>query len=311
MSVPGVIHKKAAAVSTVSTQDIGTQMSIPASILNDVHEGRPNEQVQRYQMDAMNHTPAYDYTVQRNEILQRHANLPLLNHQEFQFLNLLGKGAKGSVYLAMANNTVPTAVKVYHSEYSTKLQQDILNESGILSILQDTGFVPRVYGLLPDQSDVRKHMLVQEFYGNGRTLWSILNGRDPNVVINTEIKINIAYQLVFALKAIHDKDVLLNDIKSNNVLVDTSTPDFRIRYIDFDLATFRGSYQYSIQAGNAFAAIFGGQTFSWLAPEVRMGGQTTPQSDIYSVGYLISELQCPELQEMVFLCTQEKPYPQT
>ncbi|XP_033731506.1 L-type lectin-domain containing receptor kinase IX.2-like [Pecten maximus] len=208
----------------------------------------------------------------------------------------------------MANNTVPTAVKVYHSEYSTKLQQDILNESGILSILQDTGFVPRVYGLLPDQSDSRKHMLVQEFYGNGRTLWSILNGRDPNVVINTEIKINIAYQLVFALKAIHDKDVLLNDIKSNNVLVDTSTPDFRIRYIDFDLASFRGSYQYSIQAGNAFAAIFGGQTFSWLAPEVRMGGQTTPQSDIYSAGYLISELQCPELQEIVFLCTQEKPY---
>ncbi|XP_033747216.1 serine/threonine-protein kinase MST20-like [Pecten maximus] len=237
--------------------------------------------------------------IQQYEILRRQCPvIRVLDPQEFDFqsFQLLGSGSSGSVFLAMRNNTSQVAVKVYHAGYSLKLEKKIKNEARILSILQDTGFVPKLHGLLiPHPLIPGKLMLAQEFIGNGTTLWSILYGRDPNIVLNSAIKIYIAYKLVCGLKAIHDKGVLVNDIKSDNVLVDTSTPIFQIRFIDFDKATFQGSLTYPIS------------TAIWLAPEVRSGLPTTRQSDIYSLGYLISQLECPELRGIVFDCMRWIP----
>ncbi|XP_033760656.1 uncharacterized protein LOC117342573 [Pecten maximus] len=107
-----------------------------------------------------------------------------------------------------------------------KARQSPSVESSGLSVpksYRDTGFMD-YSPTNPTQENICWYRSFMETAGH----WLILNRRDPNVVINTAIKINIAYQLVFALKAIHDKGILLNDNKFNNDLVDTSTHDFQI-----------------------------------------------------------------------------------
>ena len=90
----------------------------------------------------------------------------------------------------------------------------------------------------------------------------------------------LARELLDALGHIHDAGIVHRDIKPANVLVG---PDGRARLTDFGIAMAEGSTGLT-ETGQVIG------TLKYLAPEVARGRPATPQSDLYSLGVLLSEV---------------------
>ncbi|XP_050405968.1 uncharacterized protein LOC126821556 [Patella vulgata] len=71
--------------------------------------------------------------------------------------------------------------------------------------------------------------------------------------------------------------VIHNDVKADNILVDLD--GFDVRFIDFGMSTFRKGLEFTASPDYM-------SKFQFLAPEVRENCHSTPQSDVFSLGFL-------------------------
>jgi len=131
--------------------------------------------------------------------------------------------------------------------------------------------VCRVYDI--DEVD-GQHFLSME-YIDGEDLKGLLRriGRLPK-----DKGIQIAQQLCAGLAAAHEKGVLHRDLKPANVMLDGRG---QARITDFGLAR--------LADGAAGTGEFAG-TPAYMAPEQLARGETTVQSDLYSLGLILHEL---------------------
>ena len=102
----------------------------------------------------------------------------------------------------------------------------------------------------------------------------------------------------------HDKGILHNDIKTDNILVELKPNVVRIYFIDFGQATFRSGGILHFGDGDD-----SDDTDDYLAPEVRSGLQSSPKSDIYSLGVIFADIAdefCEWLGQLADdMCEQE------
>ena len=54
--------------------------------------------------------------------------------------------------------------------------------------------------------------------------------------------INIVFHMTFGFKKIHDSWPFINDLKTDNIFVDFSSNECRIKSIDMDLARYKGKF---------------------------------------------------------------------
>ncbi|KAL8609118.1 hypothetical protein ACOMHN_046724 [Nucella lapillus] len=198
--------------------------------------------------------------------------------RDTQTLHVLGKGVFGTVFKALMRHKDEiqhVAVKQSH----TPLEDDesILREAQFVKRLQDTGFVPRVYGMVPgyDIGLGRGLCLVQALFADGITLRNVAQDFHN---LPRNIRRRVAWNLALGLKAIHRRGVLLNDIHPGNVLVDVKCPNRPIQYIDMGVATFGSADIFNLDSA---------QRCRYLAPEVRAGDKVSAASDVYSLGFTI------------------------
>ena len=84
----------------------------------------------------------------------------------------------------------------------------------------------------------------------------------------------------------HQRGVLHNDIKADNILIDFNHTGVLVYFIDFGQATFRRGRRLEPPAGCSDCSSYD----DYLAPEVRQCLPSTPQSDIYSLGKVFFEI---------------------
>ena len=123
---------------------------------------------------------------------------------------------------------------------------------------------------------------------NGDNLSDYVRNNDPSV----DTRLKLAAELCRAIDAMHQTGQLHNDIKPDNVMVDTSGPEPVIRIIDMGF----------LCQINEVKSIYGGKprrvgTDGYMAPEIRLRGASlaSPASDSWSVGctlfYLLTSLE--------------------
>ncbi len=190
----------------------------------------------------------------------------------YRIVSLADRGGMGEVYRADDLKLGhPVALKFLPRDVaeSSRRFQLFVSEVRLSRQLAHPN-VCRVYDI--DEVD-GQHFLSME-YIDGEDLKGLLRriGRLPR-----DKGIEIAQQLCAGLAAAHEKGVLHRDLKPANVMIDGRG---QARITDFGLARLEGS-------ASGVGEIAG--TPAYMAPEQLAHGETTIQSDLYSLGLILYE----------------------
>ncbi|XP_071552130.1 tyrosine-protein kinase Lyn-like [Panulirus ornatus] len=142
--------------------------------------------------------------------------------------------------------------------------------------------------------------LMEKLDGAGGTPILLGHARDPPALLMTQVGCHTLDELIFESNAgynlqelgikagrqlleIHEKGIVHNDFKANNIIVSGPTEAPVVNIIDLGIACSEG--------GNA-GLLCHQPDFPWIAPEVAAGGSSTKASDVYSFGFLIGMILC-------------------
>ncbi len=209
----------------------------------------------------------------------------------YRIVSLLGRGGMGEVYRAddlrlgqtvalkfLPRELAKDAKRLEYFHREVKLARQIAHPN-----------ICRVY----DIGEVDGQQFLSMEYIDGEDLKTLLHriGR-----LQKDKGIQIARQLCSGLAAAHAKGVLHRDLKPANIMIDGQG---QVRITDFGLAAVSAD-------GENVIGMSG--TPAYMAPEQLLRGQTSPRTDIYSLGLILFEVftgkpahvagSLPELQRL-------------
>ena len=103
-------------------------------------------------------------------------------------------------------------------------------------------------------------------------------------VLAPDAIVSIAKQLMRALVAAHDQGVIHGDIKPQNLLI---SPSGVLKVTDFGVARLVRGVVPERDVADIAGAVVG--TPEYMAPELLLGGDATPRSDLYAAGVVLHE----------------------
>jgi len=198
----------------------------------------------------------------------------LLN-QRYRILKPLGKGGMGAVYKAQDSQLGDRAVAIKEMSQRGLDPQELQeaadafkNDAHMLAGLFHR-HLPRIYDHF---SDAGRWYLVMDFI-DGDTLEDYLTKAGGKLPMKEVLDIGIQLATVLSYLHQHQPPIIFRDLKPANVM---RTPDGDLFLIDFGIARHfkQGQARDTIAYGSA----------GYSAPEQYGKAQTTPQSDIYSLG---------------------------
>ncbi|MHC4997036.1 MAG: serine/threonine-protein kinase, partial [Planctomycetota bacterium] len=190
----------------------------------------------------------------------------------YRIVSLVGRGGMGEVYRADDLKLGhPVALKFLPRNLADDPQRlELLHNEVRLTRQISHPNVCRVY----DIGEVNgQHFLSME-YIDGEDLKILLKriGRLPK-----DKGVEVAQQICAGLSAAHDRGILHRDLKPANIMIDGRG---QVRVTDFGIATLA-------EGGDVGKAV---GTPAYMAPEQLSRGETTIQSDLYSLGLILYEL---------------------
>jgi len=200
----------------------------------------------------------------------------------------LGRGTYGEVYEYNTNGMYTSenvAVKIVENDYehARGINSDLLTEIASMSTLRH----PNVMKIL-DAFIYTNHMcLVLPLANDG----SLRDKLDADTITLREKKL-ICAQLLRGVAYLHSKDVLHGDLKPENVLITTRSPNTSnkntcTQYIisDFGLASMARCVEKSNYGANLL--VF---TIHYRPPELLLGGNYTVEGDSWALGCILYEV---------------------
>ncbi|XP_019168938.1 PREDICTED: L-type lectin-domain containing receptor kinase IX.1-like [Ipomoea nil] len=188
----------------------------------------------------------------------------------------LGEGGFGGVYRGFLSRlNLDVAVKRVSSGSKQGINE-YASEVKIISRLRHRNLVP-LHGWCHEKGEL---LLVYEYMPQGSLDSHLFK---TTSLLNWELRYRIAQGLASALFYLHEeweKCVLHRDIKSSNVLLDSS---FNAKLGDFGLA-------WLVDHENAPQNTIAGGTPGYVAPECNFTFKTSKESDVYSFGIVALEI---------------------
>lgn len=184
----------------------------------------------------------------------------------------IGKGGFGEVFLGNFKNRYRVAVKTVkfvdeEGKANNTSLKSIENELLLMKYLGNYPTILTCYGFVSDDQSFQG-VLELAPYGS---LDAIL--RDTRNYPSLPLPLVVAWlcDLADALKFIHSRDIKHRDIKAENMLV---FERFRVKLCDFGPAKQHMTHAETVESRVG--------TFSFMAPEIRVGGSSEFASDIFS-----------------------------
>jgi len=190
----------------------------------------------------------------------------------------IGEGTMGVVFLAkdQLHDNKLVALKTIKADFISNNKEAVTffkNEFIILSSLKHPNLVSvDDFGIDEKQNS---YYLVME-YLVGKSLKNYLKECS---VLDLNTTLDILVQILRALEYIHSRDIVLRDLKPDNVFLTVDADDrILVKLLDFGLADLHKRHHKEVKG-----------TASYLAPEV-FSGQTTARSDIFAAGVILFEM---------------------
>ncbi|XP_063889334.1 non-receptor tyrosine-protein kinase TNK1-like [Scylla paramamosain] len=185
---------------------------------------------------------------------------------------VLGSGSFGTchrVQVYAASRPVHAAAKVFHGGHV----RHALREASAYSRLADVPGVPRLLGV-----SVAPLCVVTTLHGPETLLDAALRAGTPAAEL-----LGALHQLAGTVLAVHERRLVHNDLKFDNVLVSRAkrTGALTATLIDLGSVQHVGARPYR---GRSLCP----HQYPYLAPEVLAGGPVSPGSDAFSLGWMLS-----------------------
>ncbi len=199
-----------------------------------------------------------------------------IDYKDLQLGKELGRGSFGIVYKG-TYKFAPVAIKQLQIDsLSFEAQEEFQKEAETMAQLHYPNIV-HFYGYCSVP-----RCLVMEYMPKG-SLFSVLQDK-TQALVDWNIRIRIAVDMVSGLAFLHSKAILHRDIKSLNVLLDGEN---KAKLTDFGLSRVKNETksQTSLNRKDAVG------TLPWMAPELfKRKAVYTQKSNIYSLGMTFWEL---------------------
>jgi beta-lactam-binding protein with PASTA domain/predicted Ser/Thr protein kinase len=185
----------------------------------------------------------------------------------------IGSGGMADVWLADDTELDrQVAIKILHDKYAqdSEFVQRFQREAQAAAGLQH----PNVVGIFDRGAFDGTYFIAME-YVDGPSLKDLVKGG-----MSPKDAIDFTRQILNAARFAHRKGIVHRDLKPQNVLIDN---EGRARVADFGIA--RAGENSDI---TATGSVMG--TAQYISPEQAQGKDTTPRSDIYSIGVVLYEM---------------------
>jgi eukaryotic-like serine/threonine-protein kinase len=204
-----------------------------------------------------------------------------LSHYEIR--SQLGAGGMGEVYLAIDTRLDrKVALKILPTEVASNQQRvrRFLQEAKAASALNH----PHIITIHEVGESDSKYFIATEFIEGVTLRESIKSGE-----LSSDKIIDIAIQVVSALTAAHEVNIVHRDIKPENIML---RRDGYAKLLDFGLAKLVEQRPFDPDAStlvNTNAGVVLG-TVSYMSPEQARGREVDARTDLWSVGVVIYEM---------------------
>lgn len=196
----------------------------------------------------------------------------------YRILRKLHSGSRSHVYLAEDG---PGGRKVALKLLSTELAQ---NPAALTSLLLEEWAMrrlnhPNLLGA-PPQAEQRRHACAVSHYIEGQSLHARMQQDGPLDLFTTR---DLVKQIASGLYAMHRREMIHRDLRPHNILIDV---DGRPVIVDFGSVQVAGLGELAIET---LDAAFAG-TMQYSAPELYLGYEASPRSDLYSLGVIAYQM---------------------
>ncbi|ORY62279.1 uncharacterized protein BCR38DRAFT_236386 [Pseudomassariella vexata] len=177
--------------------------------------------------------------------------------EKYNRVGVIGKGAFATVYkVASKYDGLPYAAKELDKRKFMKngvLDQKVENEMKIMQAVQHKNIVQYIEHF---DWDLHQFIIIMEYVPEG-DLGKLV--QDHGAIKEPFVKV-MARQLIDALGYLHDNKITHRDVKPDNILIESTRPDFVVKLTDFGLSKM-------IDTEQTFLKTFCG-TLLYCAPEV-------------------------------------------
>jgi serine/threonine protein phosphatase PrpC len=209
--------------------------------------------------------------------------VPRMVFEGFTIVRELHVSARSQVFLALDQGTgQPLAIKVPAAEL--REDADALDRFVLEEWVARRVRSPHLLQAWPGEQ-AREHVYVAMEYLEGQTLaqWMTDHPRPDLDSVR-----NLVAQLARGLQALHSKEMLHQDLRPENVLIDRSGT---VKIIDFGAVYVAGLAEGSAAARGADLV----GSLQYTAPEYFVGGQATAAADLFALAVLTYQMLCGQL----------------
>ncbi len=205
---------------------------------------------------------------------------------KFQLVRTLGSGGMGQVWLARDTVAkVDVALKILPEAFRSnpEEQKRLMRSFQAVKNLPPHPSICELRDLNHD--DTLGYYLVME-YIDGKTLSSYrFDYEQKHGSFPLSELVRILHLVADALDYAHDRKLIHRDIKPTNILIKDDGQELRV--IDFQLAW---EIRSTASRTNSNARVDNSGTYPYMAPELWLGGDVSPQSDQYALAIMTFEL---------------------
>ncbi len=203
-----------------------------------------------------------------------------INFSELKFIQKIGEGGFGQVFLATWNGKY-VAIKKFSTKekHNTKYSLNkFIKEINVISNLRH----PNVVLYIGASINKVEYYMISEFITKG-SLFDCLHVQKNKFTENEQL--NIAYEIAIALRYLHSRKINHCDLKSSNILLDDN---LKIKVSDFGLSRLKNIFSFNENKGRI-------GTSHWMPPEIMKAQKYEESSDVFSYGMIVWEILTGEI----------------